>query len=137
MGLARQNEPKEENWNECTGCGRKLGKEYPHEYCPQCQERLLFNEVKMYIRENDVRETDVAKHFGIPVHKVRSWIKEGRIQYKGDVITQITGLCCQVCGKPISFGITCPECHSKKDLQVVLQMKKDAEDTSMRFLDRD
>ena len=50
----------------------------------------LFAEVKDYIRENDVKEIDVAEHFGIPVSKVRRWIKEGRIQYKeGENITPI------------------------------------------------
>ena len=39
----------------------------------------------------------VADHFGIPVAKVRRWIREGRIQYKeGEHITPIH---CQVCGK--------------------------------------
>lgn len=120
----------------CSQCGRQLHDSYPHEICPICMEQNLFNEVKDFIRENEVQEQDVAEHFNIPLRKVRSWIREGRIQYKGDNINTISGVHCRFCGKPISFGIACPECHSLQNLQVVAIQKKKDEDTdaAMRFL---
>ena len=99
MRLERKNLERktDENVHECKQCGRILNKMYRDEICPECKDLNLFAEVKDYIRENDVKEIDVADHFGIPVAKVRRWIREGRIQYKeGEHITPIH---CQVCGK--------------------------------------
>jgi hypothetical protein len=94
----------------------------------------LFNEVKEFIRSrNDVNENDVAEKFDIPVSKVRDWIKEGRIQYKGTSVNTISSVKCRICGKPIAFGVTCPECHSLENLKVVANMKK-ADDAAMRFV---
>lgn len=117
----------------CKECNRSLSELYPDDLCPICKDRHLFNEVKDYIRKHDVREHDVAEHFNIPVSKVRSWIREGRIQYKGDSAKVISGVHCRICGKQISFGITCSECHSLENLQVVASMKK-SDDDAMRFL---
>ncbi|MDD7404138.1 MAG: hypothetical protein SO170_01190 [Butyribacter sp.] len=117
----------------CPDCNQLLSELYPDELCPLCKERHLFNDVRDYIRENDVREHEVAEHFNIPISKVRGWIREGRIQYKGDTAKSITGVHCRICGKPISFGVTCAECHSLETLQVVAASKK-AEAEEMRFL---
>ena len=49
----------------CKQCGRRLHPEYNKDICPACMEMNLFNEVKDYIRKNDVNESQVADHFGI------------------------------------------------------------------------
>lgn len=123
----------------CKRCGRDLHPTYPHELCPICMEMDLFNQVKEYIRSNeDVREQDVAEKFNIPIRKVRSWIREGRIQYKGEAANKIGGVVCQICGKPISFGNLCPMCHSLKQLQVVRQYKKPSETAGeMHFIGKE
>lgn len=118
----------------CTQCGRYLDIRYPSDICPVCQEINLFAEVKDYIRNNDVRETDVADHFNISIHKVREWIREGRIQYKGIDEKNFVPLHCHVCGKPIEFGSICPKCLSNQKLQVVLNQKQYEEAGRMRFL---
>ena len=120
----------------CTQCGRYLPEVYEEDdICPVCKEANLFAEVKDFIRENDVREMDVAEHFDIPVSKVRKWIREGRIQYKGEVGQTISGIHCQICGKPIEFGTLCPECHRMQGLQIVA--KQYAEQKSeMRFFNK-
>ena len=135
MPAIRRNHEPESKIKHCPQCGVQLNEMYPHELCPNCIEQNLFNEVKEYIRENEVREQDVADHFNIPTRKVRSWIKEGRIQYKGDDKDTISGLYCRFCGKPISFGVACSECHSLQDLQVVAAAQK-REDEAMRFINR-
>lgn len=117
----------------CPQCGTVLHDLYQHELCPLCMERNLFNDVKEYIRNHDVREQEVADHFGISVSKVRGWIREGRIQYKGDSKDTISGVHCRICGKPISFGTTCAECHHLEDLQIVASLKK-TDETQMRFI---
>ena len=98
--------------------------------CPDAE-----SEVKEYIRNNEVNEQDVASHFEIPIAKVRSWIKEGRIQYKNDPKENITSLYCRVCGKKIAFGVVCPECHSLENLKgVAANQVKKGELGAMRFL---
>lgn len=121
---------------QCAKCGRDLGKLYKEELCPACMEIELFHEVKEYIRENDVRENDVAEHFHIPLRKVHGWIKEGRIQYKEEKREKIVNNNCKVCGKPITFGMICAECHSKQQMQVVTTWQK-SDDDKMRFLGQD
>ncbi len=120
----------------CKQCGRYLADLYNKELCPTCIEMNLFSEVKDYIRSNDVRETDVAEHFNIPLRKVREWIRDGRIQYKNTNNDKISGVHCQICGKPIEFGTYCPECHRMQGLQVVAKRygEERAQKGSMRFL---
>ena len=55
----------------------------PSALAPDVREEMeLFDAVRNYIRENDVNEFGVAAHFGIPVSRVKAWIREGRIEYK-------------------------------------------------------
>lgn len=119
----------------CKQCGNGLSEEYTQDICPRCQEINLFADVKDYIRKNDVRETDVAEHFDIPIGKVRKWIREGRIQYRGEDGKTLSGVHCQICGKAIDFGTLCPECHRVQGLQIVAQQYAD-EKSAMRFLNK-
>lgn len=103
----------------CQQCGKPLHPQYQEKICPDCKEINLFREVKEYIRGNDVNEADVADHFGIPSTKVRSWIREGRIQYKSaDASKNISSVYCQICGKPLEFGNLCSECRHLQGLEV-------------------
>lgn len=126
----------DEDDHSCSQCGRILHPQYKEELCPDCIERNLFNEVKDYIRNHDVNEADVAEHFGIPNTKVRSWIREGRIQYKnydGKTISQVH---CQICGKPLEFGNLCSECRHLQGLEVMGKMYQ-GQEGRMRFIDKD
>ncbi len=95
----------------CKECRCNLPKNYTEDICPACKERILFSQVKDFIRENDVTEFDVAEHFSIPLHRVKGWIREGRIQYK-ELQAQPTmeSLHCQNCGEAITFGSLCTKC---------------------------
>ncbi len=86
------------------------------ELCPSCQDQQLFSQVRDYIRENDVRDWEVAEHFGIPVTRVRRWIEEGRIQYNTEQSPRevIMSNYCQICGKPTHFGTICPACMTEQ-----------------------
>lgn len=94
---------------ECAECHRPMPISYKEDICPACKERELFNEVKEYIRANDVNEYDVSSHFHIPLRKIKEWIREGRIEYKNTTEASIT-IHCQNCGAKINFGSLCPKC---------------------------
>jgi RNA polymerase subunit RPABC4/transcription elongation factor Spt4/ribosomal protein L32 len=121
---------------DCKQCHRSLPDVYVGDLCPTCQEAKLFSEVKDYIRSNDVKETDVADYFNIPVSQVRKWIREGRIQYRTRSGETISSVHCQICGKAIDFGTLCPECHRLQGLKIVAQRQAE-EKSLMRFLDKD
>ncbi len=99
----------------CRICGRRIAEDQESEYCLACQDQMLFAEVRDYIRENDVRDWQVAQHFGIPIARVKKWIRDGRIQYKDEQTARdvIMERYCQVCGKLIDFGSVCTECMQK------------------------
>ena len=97
----------------CEICHRTLPQDYTEDICPACKERELFSQVKDYIRSNDVTEFDVADHCHITLHKVKEWIREGRIEYKELQTPALVNLHCQMCGEPIQFGNLCPKCQRK------------------------
>ena len=101
-----------DNYKRCEFCGRPLPLDYEEDFCPSCVENNLFREVKEFIRTHDVNEYQVAAHFQIPVRQVKHWIREGRIEYKENTIGQssLSGLRCEKCGSPVSFGTLCPKC---------------------------
>ncbi len=119
---------------ECVQCGRYLSILYSDDLCPECKELNLFAAVKDYIRNNDVKEADVAAHFGISVSKVKNWIREGRIQYKHMDDAGLSGVKCQICGKKLDFGNVCPECRKLQDLQVVSRQYAQKRQEKMRFI---
>ena len=95
----------------CEFCGRTLPKHYEGTLCPTCQEAQLFRNVRDYIRANTVNEYEVAEHFHIPLRQIKEWIREGRIEYhEVDTASTISGMHCQRCGAPVSFGTLCPNC---------------------------
>lgn len=94
----------------CKGCGMMLPVTYPKDYCPGCEELALFDEVRDYIRSNDVNEYDVAEHFDIPIKQVKDWIKDGRIEYKENGKQSVGASFCLRCGAKVSFGTLCPKC---------------------------
>lgn len=56
----------------CKDCGTILLDSYTRDLCSNCEAQRIFDEVRDYIRSQDVNEYDVAKHFDIPVGMVRS-----------------------------------------------------------------
>ncbi len=133
---------EKENVRMCINCGRRLVRQAKGDLCPMCAEQELFCKVRDYIRANDVKDYDVAQKFGIPIAKVKEWIRQGRIQYKDDPTMKnvIMGNYCQVCGSPISFGTICTRCmkeKKKKDLKGVAIGQPKETNTKMRFMEDD
>ncbi|MEY8515872.1 hypothetical protein AALC25_02885 [Lachnospiraceae bacterium 29-84] len=124
-----------ENLSFCSVCRTPLPTSYEGEICPTCMENQLFNEVKEYIRSNDVTEYQVAEHFKIPQRQVKKWITEGRIEYKEEEQT-IAALHCSICGEKIAFGTLCQKCyHAQHDNKAGYAMVKEGEKDKMRFME--
>lgn len=129
-----------DNQKLCEICHRPLPLSYSRECCPRCRENKLFQEVKQYIRENTVNEHQVADHFNIPVRQVKKWIREGRIEYRTPKETPVlSGLHCQRCGIPVSFGSLCSKCmrEATAGKGFAAQSFPSDKDSQMRFLDFD
>ena len=122
-----------ENYKECSVCKRELPLDYPDELCPACGDRALFNLVKEYIRANNVNEHEVADHFQIPVSRVRSWIRDGRIEYR-ETEDVIQGMFCKRCGKPLLSGYFCNTCERILNGNAVHVSVHTGEGSRMRYV---
>lgn len=126
-------------YKSCSMCGRQLPIDYEKDYCPACEDDVLFKEVREYIRTHEVTEFELAEIFHISQNKVRRWIKEGRIEYvTGE--NKMMNTRCQRCGIPVSFGTLCPDCMrvmngSKEVSYISFGSKKDS--NRMRFLSKE
>ena len=101
------------NYKYCQYCGTTMPITVKHPYCDSCRYIILFQEVKDFIRENDVNDFQVAAQFGLPLRTVKGWIKEGRIEYKETAAgakALNNKLKCERCGAPVTFGTVCPKC---------------------------
>lgn len=122
------------NYKYCTVCRKPLPLSFEEDLCPGCKENMFFNEVKEYIRANDVTEYDVADHFQIPLQRVKRWIREGRIEYKDKRLNAIYSLHCEKCGVSITFGTLCPKCAKQSGMSVHAPIPT-ADDGQFRFLE--
>ncbi|MEE3392797.1 MAG: hypothetical protein VZR00_00390 [Lachnospiraceae bacterium] len=108
----------------CRVCGRILPDGYQKDICIFCEENELFDQIRDYIRKNDVDERAVADHFNIPVGKVKRWIREGRIEYKNEKIHVSNDKVCRICGKPVLTGDLCPQCEMLQKVEIIAEAKK-------------
>ena len=122
-----------QNYKYCEICHRNLPLNYKDTTCPVCSEHLLFQQVKEYIRSDDVNEYQVADRFQIPLQLVRKWIREGRIQYKEASKQQVT-MHCQICGVQVAFGTICPKCLKEQNTSGTLLQKRKTDSGNMRHL---
>lgn len=122
------------NYKYCETCRKPLSVDYKDVLCPFCLEQQLFQKVKEFIRANDVNEYDVAEEFNIPLHQVKHWIREGRIEYKDKRLNNIT-LHCISCGAPINFGTHCSKCMHQKNTSGYSAPMQPAESSRMRYLE--
>ena len=67
----------------CPRCGRRLPLSFKGDVCAVCEEERLFEEVRDYIRTNEVTEFKLAEKFGLTQRKIQKWINEGLIQFSG------------------------------------------------------
>ena len=67
----------------CAHCGQAIPRSSEVDYCADCQDTILFKEVKEYIRAHNVTAIEVADRFHIPLGLVKQWMRERRIEYVG------------------------------------------------------
>ncbi|MCI7131807.1 MAG: FeoC-like transcriptional regulator [Lachnospiraceae bacterium] len=124
------------NYKSCSMCGRLMPIDYEKDFCPACEDDVLFKEVREYIRSHDVTEFELAEIFNISQSKVRKWIKEGRIEYV-TAENKMVNTRCQRCGVPITFGTLCSDCmrvmNGSKEMSFISAGKKQ-DRNRMRFL---
>lgn len=130
-----------DNYKYCEFCMAPIPQDQEIPYCTACQDKIIFQHVKDYIRANDVNEFQVADHFNIPLRMVKNWIKEGRIEYKelahGKKALN-NNLRCIKCGATISFGSVCSKCLRALDKNIHgYDIQKLQEDDRMRYLRND
>lgn len=134
MEIKMQQQNLFNNYKYCEKCNRPLPLSYESTLCPDCINHELFAQVKDYIRTNDVTEYDVAEHFHIPHHRVKQWIREGRIEYKDERLNTIKTLYCKRCGAAISFGTLCSKCQKKDSFSGHSLSRSKEDDSHMRFI---
>ena len=69
------------NYKYCEHCGAAIPRSAEFACCANCQDTIIFREVKEYIRSHNVNEFQVAEHFGIPLRLVKQWLRDQRIEY--------------------------------------------------------
>ena len=120
----------------CAWCKRPLPKECESELCGFCIELDLFRRVKEYVRENEVNEYDVSLAFHIPLRKVKTWIREGRLEYREDM-KKLEHVFCVRCGKPIQSGMLCAECNRfANGIKGGFEAHKEPAPEAIRFYDK-
>lgn len=110
---AHSNNDRKSKYNLCEYCGAPIPTTSEDSFCDACREYVLFQQVREYIRENDVNEFQVSSYFNIPLRVIKQWIKEGRIEYKtleDGKRTINSRMRCERCGAPVTFGVLCPKC---------------------------
>lgn len=108
---------------------RKCGKIYAydgHKVCSSCrkEEEEEFQKVKGYLYDNpDSTVQEISSETGISVHKIMRYLREGRLQLRGDNHNAI--LDCERCGKSINTGRYCDKCADdlKKEFESVSSTK--------------
>ena len=127
-----------DHYKMCKMCMRPLPIEYEKDCCPECEENMLFREVREFIRENDVTEYQLAERFNISIEHVKQWIKEGRIEYVQSSEEKIVGSRCQRCGVSVTFGTLCPSClrimNGDKKMKGVAVFKQNRDGNKMRYM---
>ena len=69
----------------CPQCGKIIPRSHKGDLCPACEDYEQYRKVKDYISTHSVTAKEVSEIFNIPMSKVKGWINEGYIQYRGGV----------------------------------------------------
>lgn len=129
----------------CRRCGKVYNYIGGPPICPSCKDadEVDFKRVKEYLYKNPGASlSQVSSELDVSVEKIRSYLKEGRLEIIGDDANLI--LECESCGKSIRTGRLCDSCAKelKKDFNTTAkQMSQSRADTQkaigMRYLNKD
>ena len=131
----------------CKRCN-KLFNYIGRPICPVCvdKDEVDFRRVKQYLYENQgATLSQVSLELDISVERIKSYLKEGRLEIVGDEKNLI--LECEACGKSIKTGRHCDECMrdlanglkstSKSLTDKARQEQADKKRIAMRYLSKD
>lgn len=104
----------------CRRCGKIYNYIGGTPICPVCREldEANFKRVKEYLYKNPgATLSEVSTVLEISVERIRSYLKEGRLEIVGDEGNLV--LECESCGKAIRTGRFCDECSRElaRDMQ--------------------
>lgn len=95
----------------CHKCGRVFQTdEIGQKFCSRCRidEEGLFLKAREYIYDNpDTNVIDVSEELDIEEELVLKWLRQGRLQLKGEGV----GYPCDRCGTSIQTGRFCEKCQ--------------------------
>lgn len=66
----------------CSVCGKRVPRSSHRDMCHDCIKRVLYADVKEYVRTHEVTELEVADKFDIDIAIVKEWIREGMLEHK-------------------------------------------------------
>ncbi|HAB62110.1 MAG TPA: hypothetical protein DCE48_15700 [Lachnospiraceae bacterium] len=104
----------------CPKCNAECHEEDSQTYeCPKCghQEPTDYGKVRTFLDENgNATAMEIARATGVPIGKIHSFLRNGRLEIPEDSDTYIE---CKRCGTDIRYGKYCPECANilKKELR--------------------
>ncbi len=128
----------------CRNCGRLFNYLQGNPICPACKKKLedKFEQVKMYIRENNLASMQqISDANEVSVKQLKQWVREERLTFSDD---SPVGIECENCGALIRTGRYCAKCKNNMantltKLYAVAppeEMRKKKDKDKMRFLDR-
>jgi len=98
--------------DQCPNCG-KMYQQNMRNLCPDCivEEDNQFRALeRTMIRNRHFNNEEAAAAAGVPVEKIRAWIRSGKFR-----ITEYPNLAdeCDLCKKPTRKGHLCAECTTR------------------------
>ncbi len=128
----------------CRNCGRLFNYLQGNPICPACKKKLedKFEQVKMYIRENNLASMQqISDANDVSVKQLKQWVREERLTFSDD---SPVGIECENCGALIRTGRFCAKCKNNMantltKLYAVAppeEIRKKKDKDKMRFLDR-
>mgnify|MGYP001191694868 CR=1 FL=1 len=110
----------------CTRCGNIYVYDN-FKICPKCRrdDENDFQKVKEYIEEfPDATITEVAEETEVDTQKIIRFLREGRLEIKGDKNIFLT---CERCGEPIRTGRFCDKCtvEMQREMKQAIGGRKD------------
>lgn len=96
----------------CRNCG-KLFSSLSSRLCPECSDLMdeyLGRAKEVLYRQPNIGVMSLAEAADIPFEAVKTFIREGRLQFKQTGPVRIE---CEMCGKPIMSGTKCESCQER------------------------
>lgn len=101
----------------CTTCGRIFNSVMDLKRCPDCRKKdeTKFRMIKEYLYDvPGASIEEVSENLGIDRQTILHFLREGRLETVGDNMI----LYCEGCGKPISTGRLCEDCHRDEAMNI-------------------